>query len=47
MGADTTWSRGQAWAVYGYAMVYRYLNEEVFLEHSKDVLRYVLERPRR
>ncbi len=31
---DSTWTRGQAWAVYGNVMVYRYTGEDRFLERS-------------
>ncbi|CAN0005306.1 unnamed protein product [Pylaiella littoralis] len=37
---DSTWSRGQAWAVYGFTMVYRYLPEEIFLERAVNLLSY-------
>lgn len=32
---ESTWARGQAWAVYGFAISYRYTKEERFLEVSK------------
>ncbi|CAM9347761.1 unnamed protein product, partial [Hapterophycus canaliculatus] len=37
---DSTWSRGQAWAIHGFAMVYRYLQEPRFLERSILLLGY-------
>ncbi|WP_379159482.1 glycoside hydrolase family 88 protein [Paenibacillus sp. sgz5001063] len=39
----STWTRGQAWGVYGFALAYRYLNEPRFLETSKRLARYFLE----
>jgi hypothetical protein len=32
---DSTWSRGQAWAVYGYVMVYRYTGLSRMLERAR------------
>jgi hypothetical protein len=40
--ASSTWSRGQAWAVYGYVMIYRYTGEQRFLEHAIACLDYFL-----
>ena len=34
---SSMWSRGQAWAIYGYTMVYRFTHEQRFLEHAKKV----------
>lgn len=34
---NTVWSRGQAWAIYGYTMVYRYTHEPRFLEFVQKV----------
>lgn len=33
----STWARGQAWAVYGYTMVYRYTRNPVFLKFAEKV----------
>ncbi|MDC7219873.1 MAG: glycoside hydrolase family 88 protein [Spirochaetales bacterium] len=37
---DSTWSRGQSWAVYAYAMLYRYTGLERMLERSIKCLEY-------
>ncbi|WNS44030.1 glycoside hydrolase family 88 protein [Paenibacillus sp. MMS20-IR301] len=39
----STWTRGQAWGVYGFALAYRYTREERFLETSRKLARYFLE----
>ena len=33
---DSVWARGQAWAVYGYALTYRYTKEPLFLQVAKE-----------
>jgi unsaturated chondroitin disaccharide hydrolase len=40
--AGSAWSRGQAWALYGLANVYRYTGEERFLLASRRVADYYL-----
>ncbi|MFD2611668.1 glycoside hydrolase family 88 protein [Paenibacillus gansuensis] len=40
----STWTRGQAWGVYGFALAYRYLRDPAFLETSKQLALYFLER---
>lgn len=41
---NSMWSRGQAWAVYGYTMVYRYTHLKVFLEFAQKVTDIYLQR---
>ena len=41
---NSTWARGQGWAVYGYTMVYRYTHEKVFLDFAQKVADYYLSR---
>lgn len=38
------WSRGQAWAVYGYTMVYRYTHDQRFLDFAQKVADAYLKR---
>ncbi|WP_041613276.1 glycoside hydrolase family 88 protein [Paenibacillus sp. JDR-2] len=39
----STWTRGQAWGIYGFALSYRYTKDPAFLRTSKRVLSYFLE----
>ncbi len=39
---SSTWSRGQAWAIYGYTMVYRYTREPRFLAFAQKVADWYL-----
>ncbi|MBW7455719.1 glycoside hydrolase family 88 protein [Paenibacillus sepulcri] len=38
----STWTRGQAWGIYGFALAYRYFKEPQFLEASKRLARYFI-----
>lgn len=40
------WARGQAWAIYGYTMVYRYTHDRVFLDFARKVTDIYLRRLR-
>lgn len=40
----STWTRGQAWGIYGFALSYRYTKDPLFLETSKRLARYFFER---
>ncbi|QGQ98157.1 glucuronyl hydrolase [Paenibacillus psychroresistens] len=39
----STWTRGQAWGIYGFALAYRYLKKPELLETSKRLARYFIE----
>jgi len=41
---ESMWSRGQAWAIYGYTMVYRFTRDERFLTHARKVTDCYLQR---
>lgn len=41
-GDDTAWSRGQAWAIYGFAISSRYCKDKGFLNAAKNAARYFL-----
>lgn len=41
---ESAWSRGQAWALYGYTMMYRKTKEEDFLNQARAVADYIIER---
>lgn len=40
----STWTRGQAWGIYGFALSYRYTGDNKYLETSKRLARYFVER---
>jgi unsaturated chondroitin disaccharide hydrolase len=39
---DSCWSRGQAWAIYGFALAYKYTEDEQFLKTAKNIARYFI-----
>lgn len=39
---DSSWSRGQAWAVYGYALAYRYTNKPEYINAAKRCAHYCI-----
>lgn len=41
---DSAWARGQAWALYGYPMMYRFTNQQDMLEHAIAVAEYIIPR---
>jgi unsaturated chondroitin disaccharide hydrolase len=40
----STWTRGQAWGIYGFALSYRNTGNLLYLETSKRMARYFVER---
>ncbi len=41
---DSAWSRGQAWALYGYTMMYRETSDEAYLEQAENVAAMLMRR---
>lgn len=42
---DSSWSRGQAWGLYGYTYLYRELKNERYLEQAKNIANYIISHP--
>ena len=42
---ETAWSRGQAWGLYGYAVMYRETKEVRYLEMAKNIAAFMLHHP--
>lgn len=42
-GPGSCWARGQAWAIYGYAMAYEYTGRDAFLQIGRDLADHYLE----
>lgn len=42
---ESEWSRGQAWALYGYTMVYRETKDKEFLKQADKIANYLLYHP--
>ncbi|MCM1199119.1 MAG: DUF4955 domain-containing protein [Clostridium sp.] len=42
---DSSWSRGQSWALYGYTMCYRYTGDKKYLRHACKVAEFILGHP--
>jgi chondroitin AC lyase len=43
---ESAWSRGQAWALYGYAVMYRETRDEKYLQQARGIARYLIQHPR-
>ena len=41
---DSSWARGQAWAIYGYTACYRETNDSIFLNFAKDIADMIMNR---
>ncbi|TKC63753.1 glucuronyl hydrolase [Pedobacter hiemivivus] len=43
---ESAWARGQAWAVYGYAMSFRDTKDKKFLEQAEKVAAFIMNHPK-
>ena len=43
---DSAWARGQAWALYGYTMMYRMSGRQEFLDQARGVAGFIANHPR-
>ena len=39
---ESCWSRGQAWAIYGFTLAYKYTKDELFLRTAENLARYFI-----
>ena len=44
-GDESSWARGQAWALYGYSMMYRYTKDDNYLNQAKNVADFIMNHP--
>lgn len=42
---DSAWARGQAWAIYGYAVAYRYTGDQRYLDLTKNIYGFLFNHP--
>lgn len=45
INAESVWSRGQAWGLYGFTLTYRYTKEARFLEMAIKIADFIMEQP--
>lgn len=43
---SSAWSRGQAWGLYGYTMMYRQTSDERYLKHAIKIGQFIMNHPR-
>lgn len=43
---ESAWARGQAWALYGYSVCYRYTGDERYLQHCRTIYDFIFSHPR-
>ncbi len=43
---SSAWARGQAWGLYGFTMMYRFTNEQKYLEQAERIAQFILRHPR-
>jgi unsaturated chondroitin disaccharide hydrolase len=42
---ESAWARGQAWALYGYTVMYRETNDLKYLRHAQKIAQFILNNP--
>lgn len=42
---ESAWARGQAWALYGYTMCYRYTKDKKYLDFAEKIASFILNHP--
>jgi len=42
---SSTWSRGQAWGLYGYTMMYRQTGDKSYLDHAVKIGKFIMNHP--
>jgi len=42
---ESTWARGEAWALYGYTMCYRETNDKAYLNQARHVANFIFTNP--
>lgn len=42
---ESAWARGQAWALYGYTMCYRFTKDPAYLKQAESIAKFVLNHP--
>lgn len=43
---ESSWSRGQAWGLYGYTYLYRETKDNKYLEQAKNIANFIIHHPR-
>lgn len=43
---ESVWARGQAWAIYGYTVCYRYTHDTRYLEQAQKVYNFIFNNPK-
>ena len=46
INAESAWSRGQAWGLYGYTVCYRETKDPAFLQHADKIADFIIHHPR-
>ncbi|MEY2835483.1 MAG: hypothetical protein RLZZ557_1145 [Bacteroidota bacterium] len=41
----SAWARGQAWGFYGFTMMYRFVKDERYLNHARNIIKFLLNHP--